>query len=189
MALTKYVVQRIPIEHEPGEWVELRMPSHKMIAQAMEARRLAALRESVATRQAVGPQVMQEWQQEREMARDAAIARGEDPDAKALARAQDADPLEKYDRTALLRAGIAAWSYTTPDGRPEPITEEAIDELDEYTSRWIALKLATFAESGFSPAPVVDEGSGYVVDTTAHPLDDRSPRTTGSREPDPLPLS
>ena len=47
------------------------------------------------------------------------------------------DPLAGYDRIALVRAGVKAWTFTQ-QGAPVPVTPAAIDDLDDEALETLA---------------------------------------------------
>jgi len=47
------------------------------------------------------------------------------------------DPLSGYDRIALVRGGLKAWTYEEA-GKPKPITDAAIEDLDDEALEFLA---------------------------------------------------
>jgi hypothetical protein len=47
------------------------------------------------------------------------------------------DPLSGYDRLTLVRRGLKAWTYEI-DGKPKPITDAAIEDLDDEALEFLA---------------------------------------------------
>lgn len=64
---------------------------------------------------------------------DIASARQE---ARAAQNADETDP-ENYDTAYVLRAGIVAWDYATPDGSPYPCDDETKVSLDPASGEWV----------------------------------------------------
>lgn len=189
MKASRFVTVKRELPHHPGEWWTFRLPSDAMIQAAREERRIFGIKQTVATREAFGAKVLEEFRQERERAREDAIARGEDPDApptSALARPRDPiaeaeAALDEFDRETLLRLGIAEWTVTDNQGNVLPITSENVRDLDAYTSKWAGLVLVQLKESGYDDAPVVAGDHGPVIDVdAAHPFDASSPSINGS---------
>lgn len=114
--LTSRIVKEVPIPHENGEWMRLRMLPGKKLQEARDE------------------QTYKQLMLFRKMGADGveAIQKASRQDAEAALKA---DPLSAYDIDVLLRAGIVAWSYD------EKVTPQAIEELDETTRRWAAEEL------------------------------------------------
>ena len=113
--LTSGVVRRVELPHEPGQWVEVRQLSGSQLERAREARSLRA----IEIARAMGPELL------------GAQISTEDRAAAVAVR----DPLNDYDRTMLLLAGITAWSYQ------EPVSPDSIADLDDETMELIAREL------------------------------------------------
>ena len=106
--LTSKVKSRIDLPHEPGEWIEARMPSAIILDQARQMHTASAIkltagvdRETLALLTASAPTT-----------NGATVQRA---------------IRDEYDQITLLRACITAWSY------PEPVTPDLIGDLDEQT--------------------------------------------------------
>jgi hypothetical protein len=120
MALVSELTKSIDISHEPGQSVVIKRLSWKQKDKAIEARRDRAL----SNMRAMGGDVL------------AALRDVKTEDVNKV----EADPLSKYDTGVLLHAGIKSWSY------PVPVSEKAIDALDDETAEFIAREIAKFAE-------------------------------------------
>lgn len=112
MALANRIEFTENVPHEEGQWFKFRRLSAKQLEAAKDARQRAALG-SV-----------------KEMPELFAAIRSTRDEARAETAPRD--PLEQYDRWALLKAGLVDWSYDVP------LTPEAIEELDEETLDWAA---------------------------------------------------
>lgn len=112
--------REVPIPHEPGEWLKLRPLSWKQLDDARKARTREAVKSSVEMTREMGPELMAQIRSAR---------------TETAAESAPADPSEAYDRATLLRLGIVGWSYE------EPVSPEAIDDLDEETAEWAAREL------------------------------------------------
>jgi len=51
------------------------------------------------------------------------------------------DPLSGYDRITLCKEGVKAWTCVDKDGKPLPVTPEAINDLDEDALEWMATQV------------------------------------------------
>ena len=58
------------------------------------------------------------------------------------------DPLSGYDRIALARAGVKAWSYVDADGKPIAVTPAAIDDLDDEALEFVATEALRLTKPG-----------------------------------------
>ena len=141
MALVTSMRYDEQIPHEPGESMRLRVLSWKELEAAREARTTSGINrakqaggELLTALQGINPREVEEA-------------------AK--------DPLNDYDWTALLRAGIVSWSYT------EDLSFDSIDLLDEPTARW-----ACRAHPGDLPAAYRGGDPGFYVSFQLA-LDDR----------------
>lgn len=114
--LTRGITQRIELPHEPGQWVEVRALSGLQLDTSRDARLLKA----VHLAREMGP------------ALQAPLA---DQETRAAVIEAARDPLNDYDRRALLHAGIIAWSYDAP------VTLDNIDDLDDETMTVVARAL------------------------------------------------
>lgn len=112
--------REVPIPHEAGEWLKLRPLSWKQLDDARKARQREAVKSSVEMTREMGPELMAQIRSAR---------------TDAPAETAPGDPLDAYDRATLLRLGIVGWSYE------EPVSAEAIDDLDEETAEWAAREL------------------------------------------------
>lgn len=187
MKSSRFVTVQREVPNAPGEVWTFRLPSSEMIAKAREERRIFGIKQTVATREAFGAKVLEEFRQERERAREDAIARGEDPDAAPVtALATPRDPiaeaeaaLEEFDRVTLLRLAIAEWTMEDDHGNVLEINDENVRDLPEAISKWAGLELVQLAQSGFAPVPVVMSDAGPVIDVTAHPFAASGQSTNG----------
>ena len=82
MALTNSLTRRIDLPHEPGEWIEVRLPSYRVLQAARDAR-LRGI--DLATIQSF---------------------------SAGQSRARTPDPLDEYDLPSLLAECVVAWSYS-----------------------------------------------------------------------------
>lgn len=57
------------------------------------------------------------------------------------------DPLSGYDRLTLAKSGVKAWSYVV-DGKPKPVTPEAIDDLDDEALEFFATEILRLTKPG-----------------------------------------
>lgn len=87
MALTHRITIRVDLQHEPGEWLEARMPSLDILDRAKQARSRKALELMAGI----------DMSQLRGMASD-----------------QPADTAQECDWQTLLRLCLTAWSYPDP---------------------------------------------------------------------------
>lgn len=51
-----------------------------------------------------------------------------------------ADPLAGYDRLSIVKHGIVSWTFTE-NGKPKPVTPEAIDDIDDDTLEFLATEI------------------------------------------------
>lgn len=51
------------------------------------------------------------------------------------------DPLSGFDRIALVKAGLKAWTYTDAAGAPKSITDAAMADLDDEALEFIATEI------------------------------------------------
>lgn len=123
MALTNRTgaVRRVQLEHEPGEWIDVRPLSWRQAEEALRIAHTAKLRELTGMGDALLGAM--------EMAKDLP---GE---IMAASAAEAAGAEAVYDTATLLRHGVVAWSY------PEPVTAETLDELDPITVQAIVAEL------------------------------------------------
>lgn len=115
--LTRNITRRVPIPHEPGQWMELRRLSWTQLDQAKRARSDAAMKN-----------LADQPGEVRELMRDTASVRSAVVEV-------ERDPLAEYDVATLLALGIHAWSYDEP-----PIAEHFAD-LDPVTADWAAREI------------------------------------------------
>lgn len=57
------------------------------------------------------------------------------------------DPLSGYDRLALVKRGVKAWTYEV-DGTAKPITDAAIDDLDDEALEFLARAVLQLTKPG-----------------------------------------
>lgn len=63
--------------------------------------------------------------------------------------AEIADPLDGFDRTVLVKAGLKRWSYLEADGKtPKKVTAEAIDDLDDDAMTFFARAILKLTKPG-----------------------------------------
>jgi len=114
--LTKHVTRPVPLPHEPGQEVTIRMLSWLQIQEARTAR----LRALLARARDVADLVP---------TFQAAVQNGA---TAVVAAPASADALADYDAGTLLRLGVVGWTYE------DPVTPENIDDLDEETKDVVA---------------------------------------------------
>ena len=125
--LTKNITRRVAIPHEFGQWLDLRLLSYRQFDEAAAAKVASAMKSMSSM---PGNLMAQIAESREKMSKEAA-----EEAAKAI------DPLAAtYDKTTLLRLGIAGWSYD------DPVTDETIDTLDSVTAEWAARTLLTLHE-------------------------------------------
>lgn len=109
--------ETIPIPFDPGQTVTVRKLTGRELDQAQEAH----LRSTIAGRWSAHG-----WAAtfQRQVATGTATA----ADAERVLR----DPLNGYDRHALVKAGVVAWSLAEPALSPEAIDDLGDDELDFF---------------------------------------------------------
>lgn len=154
--LTRNVTAVREIPGEPGQTMTFRQLGWRQLSEAEEMRSATVLRNL----RTMGGELLRDLQ---------GIDRAKVEDEAATQTS--ADPLTKYDQAAVLKAGIAAWSY------PEKVTAENIDALDAETARWAALQILEMgmppldkeAESRFFDSP-----AGSTVMAAAHPMNGSS---------------
>ena len=126
MALTsKLTTDRIELEHEPGEWIEIKPVPWTVLRDAREAR----VRRAIAPFVSLGPEGIAALQGQGQ-SRNGDMPEDEHP--------------EEYDRETLLRKSVVAWSYE------QPVNEPNIGDLDEETATVVyqrAVKLNTRSKS------------------------------------------
>jgi len=105
------VSHKCDVPHEPGEWIEFRELGWK----ALDAAREVKSRNSLMSFRDLGPDFLKTLT--------------ESPDGEAPVEKKE-NPVDTYDKSALLRASIVNWSYTAP------CTESSIDNLDPVTADW-----------------------------------------------------
>ncbi len=106
--LTKSITKRIDLAAEPGEWIEVRPLSWRDLQGAREARQHEAIRKAIDLGSALKDL--------------SGIAADRQPDTPVEPKNEDT-----YDVGYLLHRAIVDWSYG------EPVTEEAVDSLDQKT--------------------------------------------------------
>lgn len=123
MGLVSGLTKTVPVPHEPGETVTFRYLSALHFQEAADAKASVAVRKM----RELGTDLIKGIQE----------ARSEIPTAIATAFA---DPLDTYDAAALLRLGIAAWTYAEPPG------ENPFAQIDRTTAEWAARAIATLGD-------------------------------------------
>ncbi len=106
MAIVTKVVKKLDIPHEDGEHMELRRLSWRQLEQAQEV----ATEELYERIKKMGPEVIASFQKS--------------------GNQQQQEAVPNYDRSTVLKLGIAGWSYDAE------VTPENIDCLDEQTAAW-----------------------------------------------------
>lgn len=107
MAIVSKATKRIEVPHEPGQWMEIRKLSWRQLEAASDVATEAAMKRM----KEAGPEMM------------AALR-------KLVEGQVSGQQASNYDRHAVLKSGIAGWSYD------EPVSDENIDLLDEETAKW-----------------------------------------------------
>ncbi len=107
--LTKAITKRIELAHEPGEWIEVRPLSWRDLQGSRDEHSQTAIKKALDLGSALNG--LSEM---------------------AAAQKKDAEPTnpkieDTYDVGYLLHRAIVDWSYG------EPVTEEAVDSLDQTT--------------------------------------------------------
>lgn len=87
MALTNKLTKHIDLTHEPGEWIEARMPSYAILDRARQTRQKRAL---------------------------ALMADVDLEKLRGLAGDQEREAGSEYDEQTILAACVVAWSYPEP---------------------------------------------------------------------------
>jgi len=123
VGLVNGLTRTLPVPHEPGETVTFRYLSALQFQEAADAKASAAVRKM----REMGGDLLKGIQE----------ARSDIPASIATAFA---DPLDSYDAAALLRLGIAAWTYAEPPG------ENPFAQIDPKTAEWAARAIATLGE-------------------------------------------
>ena len=118
MALTsKLTTDRIELEHEPGEWIEIKPVSWMVLRDARAARVARAIEPFIK----LGAESIAALSGQPQTNGKAAMGK--------TAEMQKAEEeVDEYDREMLLRKSIVAWSYD------QPVTEPNVDDLDEETA-------------------------------------------------------
>ena len=104
--LVSEITRRADIPHEPDQWMELKRLSWRQLEVAGEVQTDSMLKKL------------------KTMGGDLVKA------LKEVGKEQEQDPLTKYDRGVVLKAGIKKWSYDAE------VTDKNIDSLDEETAEW-----------------------------------------------------
>lgn len=63
------------------------------------------------------------------------------------------DPLSGYDRISMVRAGVKSWSYTTDKGKPKPVDDAAIADLEDETLEEWATEILRLTKPGLFLTP------------------------------------
>jgi hypothetical protein len=144
VSIVSAMLRRISVPHEPGEWIEFKMPSWTEVERARDARRIYGLRSYRETADALGEQLLRDLNEQSAQARAEAQT-----SARQLAVAQN--PWDTYDKATMLQIGINAWSYRDETGQPIPCTVDTVLQLDMLTAQWAGLTLIALIRSGFEP--------------------------------------
>lgn len=160
---------RVPIPHEPSEWMVFRRLNSRRLQDAADAKGIKAQKRAAARQIAIGPEVVKIQREEAERvaalqakALEAAKA-SLGPEAMkqiqdatieaakaAMAATPDAQVLERYDRDTLLRLGIHEWSYSDPpsavfvDNETDDIENDS--GVDEKTADWAYRQILVYNE-------------------------------------------
>ncbi len=114
MALVANITKKVDIPHEEGEWLEVRRLSWRQKQKAEDTAKDLMMERM----KKLGGDVL-------------AVLRN-------LDEKQEQAPQAQYDQGAILRAGIAAWSY---DAKVNPDT---VESLDEETATWAFNEILSF---------------------------------------------
>ena len=130
--LTKSITKRIELAHEPGYWIEIRPLSWRDLEGAKDARQHQAIQRAIDLGSAL-----------KDLSGLAADRKDDAPVQQATA--------DLYDVGYLLHRAIVDWSYG------EPVTEEAIDSLDQQTVDVVLAELLPKTseadlKNGYSPS-------------------------------------
>jgi hypothetical protein len=118
-----YVTKIVPLPFDDGQTVTIQ----KLSGKALAACRQASIATSVEFVRSMGGAAFG-----RELAAVKAAADGAE---LAGADGNGSDPLRRYDRSLVLAKGVKAWTYS------EPLTPEAIDDLDEQAADFLAREI------------------------------------------------
>ena len=110
--LTGKATRRLDLPHEPGAWIDVRLPAWPVLVRARNIKQ----RDAIAS--------LSEWDEEG-MRKARASAEGVERTTAI------SDPADEYDWAMLLEAVVTGWSY------PETVSPETIAELDEETARFV----------------------------------------------------
>jgi hypothetical protein len=128
------ILERLHVPDEPGQWIDVRQLGFVALQQVRDARQEKGL----ATARQLGPEFMQ-------------TANPNDPEVKK----QLANPLNNYDREALITESVVAWSYELE------VTPENIARMDEQTATWLFGKLVAL----YHPELADPDGGEQVKDS------------------------
>jgi hypothetical protein len=154
---------RIPIPHEPGEWIAFRKPSSTEVQAARDAEE-AKGRRSVRD---FGVEIVKAMQSDNSDDPTGEKAQQRMLRLKKLAKDSLYDK-DNFDRAVLAKASIAGWSYRDPQtGEPVPVSQSPGDQMDEETADWWHGEVVNrikpsqeadkSAPTGGAPAPQVAE--------------------------------
>lgn len=85
----------------------------------------------------------------------AASGRASEADANRIL----ADPLSGYDRLTLAKCGIVGWSCVDAAGQPVPVTEKAIDDLEDEPLELLASEILKLTKPGLFQTPAEAEAA------------------------------
>lgn len=117
MALANRIEWQADLPHEPGQWFKFRRLSARQLEKARNLRQKLAIQNTLQDT----PELVE-------------LLKGSVSNPDRAAR-DDRDPLEAYDRWALLRDGLVDWSYD------EALSPDSIEALDEQTLDWACRQL------------------------------------------------
>ncbi len=132
--LTKTITKRIELSAEPGEWIEVRPLSWRDLQGAKDAHQNQLMGRAVDFGDALK-----------------ALSNITADQRQAAQQQAESNPRDSYDVGYLLHRAIVDWSYG------EPVTEEAVDSLDQVTVDVVLDELLPKTseadlKNGFSPS-------------------------------------
>jgi len=116
MAIITNATRRVPVPHEPSEWMELKRLSWRQLERAEEVQSDNLL----PRMKKMGGDIINALQE--------------------VGREQKQDPAAKYDKGTVLGWGIVKWSYDAE------VSKENIDALDEKTADWAFREILSLNE-------------------------------------------
>lgn len=125
-------------------------PPHHVVVQKLAGRHLEKARSAFLTQLMLGVQERGGAAVQKELMELFA-----DRSAAKQVEQVKSDPLNGFDKYSLVRYGVKAWSY------PEPVTPEAIEDLDEDAVDFLAAEILKLSKPGlFQTAAQIEEATG-----------------------------